>query len=111
MARTRLVSNLSRTAEMTTSSTLTSEVKPAMTSEAKNSTPITAPAGASLTIVGNAMKARPIPDVATSPTATPVAWAMKPSAAKTPMPASSSKPEFDRPTTRAEPDMSVRRCT
>src|SRR5680860_307486 len=41
----------------------------------------------------------------------PDACAMKPSAAKTPIPASSSKPEFDRPTTSADPDMSVFRST
>jgi hypothetical protein len=46
---------------MTTSITLTSEVMPAMTSDPKNRTPSSAPAGASLMIVGKAMKARPMP--------------------------------------------------
>ena len=39
------------------------------------------------------------------------AWAMKPSAAKTPMPASSSKPEFEKATTEPEPVRSVLRPT
>src|SRR5680860_1175448 len=55
-------SSLSRTAEITTSITLTREVKPATTSDPKNSTPIRAPAGAWEMIAGNATKARPSPD-------------------------------------------------
>ncbi len=39
----RVSSNLSRTAEITTSATEISEVSPAMTSEVKNSTPMTGP--------------------------------------------------------------------
>ena len=62
-------------------------------------------------IAGNAMNARPRPSVATSSTGTPAAVAMKPSAAKTPMPASSSKPELANPTTSPEPVMSLRRPT
>ena len=111
VAPLRDISNLSRTAEMTTSITETSDVMPAITSDPKNRTPMNAPAGASEMIAGKAMNARPIPSVATSETAVSFAWAMKPSAAKTPMPASSSKPELAKPTTAPEPDMSVRRCT
>src|SRR5664279_4336291 len=111
VAPIRESSNLSRTAEITTSMTLTSEVTPAKTRDPKKSTPISAPAGASLMIAGKATNANPSPSAATSSTATPDACAMKPSAAKTPIPASSSKPEFDRPTTSADPDMSVFRST
>ena len=110
-APTRDISNLSRTAEITTSMTLTSEVTPATTSEPKNRTPISAPAGASLMIAGKAMKASPRPSVATSSTGCRSAVAMNPRAAKTPMPASSSKPELANPTTSPEPVMSLRRPT
>ncbi len=79
---------------MTTSITLMSEVSPATTREPKNSSPSRAPPGASLMIAGKAMNASPIPSSATSLTATPWAWAMKPRAAKTPMPASTSKEEL-----------------
>ena len=41
----RVSSNLSRTADMTTSITLTSDVRPAKTNDPKNRTPISAPAG------------------------------------------------------------------
>lgn len=91
--------------------TETSEVRPAMTRETKNSTPISAPAGASEMIAGKATNARPMPLSATSMTGSPLAWAKKPSAAKTPMPASSSNPELAKPTTAPEPVMSVRRPT
>ncbi len=106
------MSNLSRTAEMTTSIMLISEVIPAITSEPKNSTPISAPAGASLMIAGKAMNASPTPPpLATSPTGSPLSWAMNPRAANTPMPASSSKPEFEKPTTSPEPILSLWRST
>ena len=84
VADRRVSSNLSRTADMTTSITLTSDVRPAKTNDPKNRTPISAPAGASLMIVGKATKASPRPSDATSSTASPEAWAMKPSAANTP---------------------------
>ena len=98
-------------AETTTSMTEMREVTPARTRLAKNRTPIRAPAGASLMIVGKAMNASPSPSVATSLTATPLACAMKPRAAKTPMPASTSKLELAKPTTRPDPVMSVSRPT
>ena len=91
VAATRLVFSLSCTAAITTSSTEINEVSPANTSEPKNSRPISAPAGAWLMMVGNAIKARPMPPAATSPTCCPLAVAIKPSAANTPIPASNSK--------------------
>ena len=54
-------------------------------------------------IVGKAMKARPMPELATSETGWLAACAMKPSAANTPIPHSSSKEELAKPTTRPEP--------
>ncbi len=93
---------LSFTAETTTSRIEISEVRPAIAREPKNSTPSRAEAGASEMIVGKAMNARPRPDSATSPTGEPAA--RKPSAAKTPMAASSSKEELEKPTTRPEPE-------
>ena len=81
----------------------TSEVSPAKISVRKNRTPKIAPPGIWLMIVGNAMKARPTPLLTTSSTPVPAVWAMNPSAANTPTPASISKPEFAKPTTRPEP--------
>ena len=107
VAGTRARPNLSWIAAMTTSTIEIREVKPASTSEPKNSTPIRAPAGASLMMVGKAMKASPTPSVTTSSIATPCACAMKPSAENTPMPHRISKPEFAKPTTRPEPVRSV----
>ena len=63
-------SSLSFTADTTTSSRENKEVKPAIVSEAKKNTPKTAPSGIWLMIAGNAMKAKPIPEVATSLTGT-----------------------------------------
>lgn len=92
--RRRGRSNLSFTAETTTSSREISDVSPARNRLAKNSTPNSAPAGIWLMIVGKATNARPIPDEATSSTATPDRVAMNPSAANTPIPASTSNEEF-----------------
>src|SRR5690606_12025339 len=111
VARTRVSSNLSRTAEITTSRMLTNDVRPASTSEPKNSTPSREPAGASLMIVGNTTNANRMQLATTSVTATSLACARKPRAANTPLPASSSKPEFERPTTSPEPVMSFLRPT
>lgn len=61
------------------------------------------------TIVGKATNARPIPEVATPATSVPCACAMNPRAAKTPMPARISKPEFAKATTSPEPVRSVLR--
>ena len=101
-AGTRVRPSLSWKPAMMTSTIEISEVNPAKVRAPKNRTPIRVPAGASEMIVGKAMKARPMPLVATSPTATPDALAMKPRAAKTPMPARISKLEFAKPTTSAE---------
>ena len=49
------------------------EVTPANTSEPKNNTPINAPIGAWLMMVGNAINAKPIPLDATSLTSLPAA--------------------------------------
>lgn len=62
-------------------------------------------------MVGKAMKARPIPLETTWDTGTPEALAMNPRAAKTPIPARSSKLELAKPTMSPEPVMSVRRST
>ncbi len=80
-----------------------SEVSPAKTRHAKNAKPKRLPPGISEMSVGKATNARPMPLVATSETAAPDAEAMKPRAAKTPMPARISKPEFEKATTRPEP--------
>ena len=105
----RLQPSLSFTAETTTSRMEISEVKPAKTSEPKNSTPISTPAGAWEMIVGKATKANPMPEVTTSATSTPFAWAMKPRAEKTPMPQRISKEELVKPTMSPEPVRLVRR--
>ena len=52
-----------------------------------------------------------MPLATTSLMSWPEAWAMKPSAAKTPIPASSSKPELAKATTDPDPVMSVLRPT
>jgi len=88
---------------------VTSEVKPAINREPKNSTPNRGPPGIWLIMVGKAMNANPIPEVATSSTATPEVEAMKPRVAKTPIPAKTSKPELDSPTTVPRPDKFERR--
>ena len=108
-AAQRLRPSLSFTAETTTSRIEMREVKPAITSDPKNSTPIRVPNGAAEIIVGKATNARPRPELTTSVTATPEACAMKPSAENTPMPARTSKPELENPTTRPEPVRLVRR--
>ena len=88
---------------MITSITEINEVNAAKVNEPKNNTPNTSPNGALLIIVGNAKKAKPIPPFATSLTSTPCAVAMKPNAANTPIPASTSKLEFAKPTTKPLP--------
>ena len=107
VAAMRPIPNLSWIAAMITSTMEISEVNPASTREPKNSTPITAPPGASPMMAGKAMKARPMPDSTTSSRATPWAWAMNPRAENTPIPARISKPELAKPTTRPEPVRSV----
>src|SRR5699024_2482803 len=94
---------LSFTADTTSSMIESNEVKPASNRPRKNSTPTNAEAGTSDTMVGKATKARPSPEAATSSTAVPAAAARNPSAANTPMPASNSKAELVKPTTRPEP--------
>ena len=75
MADTRRdTSNLSATAETTTSMMEISEVTPARKSEPKKRMPKRPPKGMRLIMVGKAMNARPIPEEATSSTATPC-WA------------------------------------
>ncbi|GHJ23728.1 hypothetical protein TPA0909_53420 [Streptomyces albus] len=88
---------------------LTSEVMPAMARETKKRKPKAAPIGICEMTVGKAMKASPTPSVTTSPTATPLACAMKPRVAKTPMPARISKELLAKPATSAEPVRSERR--
>ena len=100
--------NLSFTAETTTSNSEKSDVKPAMASEPKKRTPKTAPPGMELMIVGKATNARPIPLETTLSTGTPSCVAMYPNAAKTPMPARSSNPEFAKPVTKPVPVRLVR---
>ena len=104
----RCRANLSLIAETTTSSNENSEVKPAMKSEAKNRNPNNPPRGIWLMMAGKATNARPMPEVATSSTATLDCTAMKPRAAKTPMPASTSKEELAKPVTRPVPVRLVR---
>ena len=109
VADLRLQPSLSWNAATMTSRIEIKEVRPAKTREPKNSTPRIAPNGASETMVGKAMNARPMPPLATSDTGVPEAAAMKPSAAKTPMPARISKPELANATTMPEPVRSVLR--
>ena len=109
VAAFRLHPNLSWNAATMTSRMETSDVSPANTREPKNSTPSTAPKGASETMVGKVMNASPMPAPATSSTAVPALWAMKPRAAKTPMPARISNPELAKATTMPEPVKSVLR--
>ena len=104
VAALREIPVFSRKAAMTTSSKLIIEVMPAKTRETKNSTPRIGPtAPAWLMICGKAMKARPIPEPATSLTGLPEAVAINPRAAKTPRPARISNEEFANPTTRPDP--------
>ena len=103
----REVPALSCTPAIMTSRIEMSEVNPAKRSEPKNRNPMSAPAGACEIMVGKAMKAKPIPSSTTLSTAIPCACAMKPSAANTPIPASSSNPELAKPTTAPEPVRSV----
>ena len=66
VAATRLNFSLSWIAAMITSITEMKEVNAAKVNEPKNNTPNTEPNGASLIMVGKAMKANPIPPFATS---------------------------------------------
>ena len=106
---TRPQASLSWMAATITSRMEISDVMPAKTRAPKNNTPSTEPKGACETIVGNATKASPMPPLTTSSIATLWACAMKPSTAKTPMPASSSKPELAKATTEPDPVRSVLR--
>ena len=65
---TRPRPSLSCTAAMMTSRMEMRDVKPASRSEPKKSAPMSAPSGAWLMIVGNAINARPMPSAATSET-------------------------------------------
>ena len=96
-------------AATTTSTMEIIEVNPAKTSDAKNSAPRSGPKDVDDTMLGNAMNASPMPPAATSSMGWPVACMRNPSAANTPMPASSSNPELANATTRPEPLRLVRR--
>src|SRR5699024_2245703 len=105
----RAMPALSLIDDTTTSTILNSEVNPANTIAAKNKKPNHAPPGMAEMMVGNATNASPTPDSATSATGTLLADAMNPRAEKTPIPASSSKPLLENPTTRPAPVRFVRR--
>ena len=100
--------SLSRTADTTTSNRENNEVKPAMVSEPKNSTPKMAPPGISLMMVGKAINARPMPLEAASFTVVPLWAAMNPSAENTPMPANTSNEELANAVTMPVPVRLVR---
>jgi hypothetical protein len=65
--------------------------------------------GISEMTAGKTTKASPTPSVATSSIASPAVVARNPRAAKTPMPASSSKEEFAKPAMNALPLRSASR--
>ena len=107
VAGTRFQCNLSCTAAIITSIMEIIEVTPANNNEPKNNTPIRPPNGTWSIIAGNAINAKPIPLVATSDTSFPPACAIKPNAAKTPIPANNSKLLLAKPTTKPAPVKSV----
>src|SRR5690606_38005737 len=96
--------SLSWNAAIGTCRMLTIEVIPATVNEAKNRKPNRSPPAPKLEMIfGNAIKARPIPPDTTSSTLAPELNAIKPSAAKTPIPARISKDELANATTIPEP--------
>src|SRR5574344_1553417 len=103
-ARLRDQPSLSWNAAMGTCRILTIEVTPATVNEAKNKKPNKSPPAPKLEMIfGNAIKAKPIPPETTSSTDEPALYAMKPSAAKIPIPAKISKDEFASATTKPDP--------
>ena len=80
------------------------EVIPATVNEPKNRKPNRSPPAPKLEMIfGKAIKARPIPPDTTSSTFAPELNAIKPSAAKTPIPARISNDELANATTTPEP--------
>ena len=100
-AARREIDSFSCTAAMTTCSTETREVKPAIASEPKNRAPKIGPPGISETMAGKVTKDSPTPAMpSSSDTSTPCRKARNPSVANTPMPARISKDELANATTR-----------
>src|SRR5699024_11865300 len=98
----RRVANIVLKDEMTTSTIEIIEVSPARMRQAKNTTPQTGPPGICETSAGNAMNARPGPPLTSSHPAPAGDETRNPRVAKTPMPASTSNAELEKPTTMPE---------